>query len=160
MLTPAQFWDTLSPMAPLIQNQQTAADKFREHVLTTISVALLRHRISGRELSRRVAAVLRISDGSHGWWSKRYNGELALTVADLGAISDATNIPVAELLGFQSDDIDPVAEQINEFLRDDEIPRSVKDDMLGALGHLMRLGYQMTSRRAVARKAPVQRRAR
>jgi hypothetical protein len=124
--------------------QQTAADRFREQVLTNISVALLRRRISGRDLSRRVAG-----EGSHGWWSKRYNGELALTVTDLGAISDATNIPVAELLGVHADPIDPVAEQINEFLKDDDVPRSVKDDMLGALGHLMRLGYQRASRRVV-----------
>lgn len=124
--------------------KQTAGDRFREQVLTNISVALLRRRISGRKLSQMVAG-----EGSHGWWSKRYNGELALTVTDLGAIADATNVSVGELLGVQRDPLDPVAEQLDEFLKDDEIPRSVKEDMLGAMGHLMRLGYQQASRRAV-----------
>lgn len=113
-------------------------------MLTKISVALLRRRISGRKLSLLVAGP-----GSHGWWSKRYNGELALTVTDLGDISDAANIPVAELLGMASEELHPAVAHLQEFVKDDDVPRSVKDDMLAALGHMMAIGYQQASRRTV-----------
>jgi hypothetical protein len=130
--------------------KQAAGDRFREQVLTHISVALLRRRISGRRLSTMVAG-----EGSHGWWSKRYNGELALTVSDLGAIADVADIPVAELLGLQTAELDPTVAHLNEFLGDADVPRSVKDDVLGALGHMMRLGYQRATRRPARGRASV-----
>lgn len=151
-------WGHDDPMTPSVRQQDTPADQFREQVLTAISVAILRRRISGRELSRRIAG-----EGSPGWWSKRYNGELALTVTDLGAISDAINVSVPELLGYPSKPLDPVVQDISDFLSDEDIPRSVRENVQGALGHVLGLALsnQLTGRRTVARgRASVKARSR
>jgi hypothetical protein len=114
-------------------------------VVVAVSMALRKRNVSGRELSRRIAG-----EGSPGWWSKRYNGELALTVTDLGDIADAIDVPIAELLGIPTTEpLDPVVHDTNEFLKDTEFPRSVRDNVREAVGLVLSLALtnQLSSRR-------------
>lgn len=110
-------------------------------VIANIDAQLKRRRISGRDLCRRM-------DEAHTWWSKRFSGELALTVGDLGKISDATNIPIPELMGLRQGPLkNSEARDVDDLLEDDAVPRSLKEEFLRMLGTGITLVYAAASRR-------------
>lgn len=145
-LTPEPIRYTMYPMAPVNQ-VNSAATELVDRLITNIGIWLVRRRLSGRDLSLRLG-------GSHNWLSKRRTGAQSFTVEDLAAIAQELDTSVAELLGIPTaEPLDPAVQDIKDFLSDPDIPRSVRDNVRGALGHVLSLALtnQLSSRRTVAR---------
>jgi transcriptional regulator with XRE-family HTH domain len=115
--------------------QPGTTSELAEQALTSIAKILDRRRISAREVCRRVGE-------QHTWLSKRFAGEHALTLNDVARIADAINEPAADLLGFpQAPLARSEARDVDEILKDRDIPRHIQDYFLGLIGQAVALVY-------------------
>lgn len=104
--------------------------------------------MSGRNLCERLGVA-------HNWLSKRNTGQQPFALDDLFAIAKELGTTVGELLGVESRPLAHRSSQhLDDFLEDGQVPRSVKEEVEGALGNILRLAYQMAEGPRSIKRAP------